>query len=362
MTRSPARTPLRWTLVGLLGSAVLSTSALTAAPAGAVPAKPASHASAGHRLHPDQFRGVNWADPRDNFADDEVVPSGLSTSDSYATTYAKATDITRDFRRKVGANTLRLPINPYSVGNDWWRSYRGAIDAATDHGFKVILSYWEGTGEDKEGTVDDPDAFWDMWATVVRAYRSDKRVYFEPMNEPHGYAEADWIDLAAQWLDTFPSVPRNRVFVSGSGYSDHVGGVCADPRLDGTYLALHNYAFWGQRTYEQWLADFQERIGGCADRTVLDELGVAMTTGIDYDDPRPTGNAETDNFVAFLRAATETVDELDMGAVYWPGLRTGDTYSLTTLRGEGTDLSLTVNNPSGLELVQQAWGRHSHRR
>ena len=36
------------------------------------------------------FRGVNWADPRDNYADDEVVPSGLSTADDYATTYRKA--------------------------------------------------------------------------------------------------------------------------------------------------------------------------------------------------------------------------------------------------------------------------------
>jgi Transposase DDE domain group 1 len=36
------------------------------------------------------FRGVNWADPRDNYAADAVVPSGLSISDSYATTYAKA--------------------------------------------------------------------------------------------------------------------------------------------------------------------------------------------------------------------------------------------------------------------------------
>ena len=37
-----------------------------------------------------EFRGVNWADPRDNYADDEVVPSGLSAQDTYATTYRKA--------------------------------------------------------------------------------------------------------------------------------------------------------------------------------------------------------------------------------------------------------------------------------
>ena len=37
-----------------------------------------------------QFDGVNWADPRDNFADDALVLSGLTASDSYATIKAKA--------------------------------------------------------------------------------------------------------------------------------------------------------------------------------------------------------------------------------------------------------------------------------
>ncbi|HEY7413799.1 MAG TPA: hypothetical protein VH593_01290, partial [Ktedonobacteraceae bacterium] len=27
---------------------------------------------------PNQFKGVNWADPRDNYANDQVVPTGLS--------------------------------------------------------------------------------------------------------------------------------------------------------------------------------------------------------------------------------------------------------------------------------------------
>src|SRR6476661_540848 len=89
------------------------------------------------------FRGVNWADPRDNYADDEVVPSGLSTTDDYRTTYRKATGIVGEFRKELKATTIRLPINPSSVGTTWWSSYRGAIDASVASGFKVILSYWE---------------------------------------------------------------------------------------------------------------------------------------------------------------------------------------------------------------------------
>src|SRR5437016_7539423 len=86
-----------------------------------------------------QFRGVNWADPRDNYANDAVVPSGLSTSDTYATTYAKASAIISGFATNLSANTVRLPINPYTVNGPFWRSYTGAIKAATDKGFKVIL-------------------------------------------------------------------------------------------------------------------------------------------------------------------------------------------------------------------------------
>src|SRR5829696_167372 len=52
-----------------------------------------------------EFRGVNWADPRDNYAADEVVPSGLDKGDDYRTTYAKASDIVLEFRQAVGANT-----------------------------------------------------------------------------------------------------------------------------------------------------------------------------------------------------------------------------------------------------------------
>src|SRR5437868_15266889 len=81
-----------------------------------------------------QFRGVNWADPRDNYANDPVVPSGLLTSDNYATTYAKASAILKGFATNLSANTVRLPINPYTVNGSFWNSYTGAIDAATHMG------------------------------------------------------------------------------------------------------------------------------------------------------------------------------------------------------------------------------------
>ena len=168
-----------------------------------------------------QWRGVNWADPRDNYAHDPVVPSGLSTSQSYRQVVKRATTIFEEFKTDLGANTVRLPINPWSVGTKWWKAYRGAIDAATKQGDKVILSYWEAddSTDGGDGKVDDLDAWNAMWDTVVKAYRKNKLVYFEPMNEPWGYAPADWISTCADWLARHPGVPRGRVIVSGTGFN-----------------------------------------------------------------------------------------------------------------------------------------------
>ncbi|MEW1833168.1 cellulase family glycosylhydrolase [Streptomyces sp. NPDC088196] len=341
MRTIPARTRLRATFVAVAIAAVTGTT-LAGSPASAAPSTNTS-----------QFKGVNWADPRDNYADDPVVLSGLSLSDSYAQTYAKATRVIAAFRANLGANTVRLPINPYTVNGSYWKSYRGVIDAATAQGFKVIVSYWEGTGANKDGFIDDPATYWPMWNTVVKAYQHNQRVYFEPMNEPHGYTDAEWADLAAKWLDTYSKVPRNRVFVSGAGYNDHVTTVCADPRLKGTYLSLHHYGFWKDyATYDQWVSDLKERLGDCANRTVADEFGAPMTTGLNYNVPTPT-----DNSVNFIQADTDTFRKLGMGSVYWPGLRTDDTYSIQKLIGDAARPWLVTTNQSGADRLAWAWGR-----
>ncbi len=235
-----------------------------------------------------EFRGVNWADPRDNYADDEVVPSGLSTEDDYRTTYDKASDIVLEFRHELKANTVRLPINPSSVGTDWWESYQGAIDAATRHGFKVILSYWEADNA-KDGRADDQAAFDAMWETVVAEYGKNPHVYFEIMNEPFGYTLDEWVSVADGWLDDHAQVPRKRVIVSGTGYNDDVTGVGAATELDGTLLSLHFYGFWADHTTEEeWKANLLPRIGSYGWRTLVSEAGSPMTTGLNY------GNHEGD--------------------------------------------------------------------
>lgn len=294
-----------------------------------------------------EYRGVNWADPRDNYAADEVVPSGLSTTDDYATTYRKSTGIVQEFRAELKANTIRLPINPSSVGTDWWRSYQAAIDASTANGFKVILSYWE-ANDAKDGRVDNPATYAAMWDTVVKKYGKNPKVYFEPMNEPFGYSLDEWVGVTTSWLDRHRNVPRGRVVISGTGYNDNVTGVAATPALNGTLLSLHFYGFWDDATTEaEWLANLRPRIGQYGWRTIIDEAGSPMTIGLNY------GNHEGNVSTSYLGALTQVAREQKMGIVYWPGLRDGDSYSMTTRVSEN---NLEVNSASGLAQLQWGWG------
>ena len=51
-----------------------------------------------------QFRGVNWADSRDNFQSGVLYVSGLSSSDTYSSALATGTSVMTQFESKLGAN------------------------------------------------------------------------------------------------------------------------------------------------------------------------------------------------------------------------------------------------------------------
>jgi hypothetical protein len=257
---------------------------------------------------------VNWADPDDNYNSGPVVPSGLSTGDSYQTVYRISTNTVAGFRENLGANTLRLPINPASVGTAWWNSYRAAIDAATAAGDKVILSYWDETSSN-DGVIDNTATWNQMWDTVTKDYGHNPRVYFEPMNEPYGYTAAQWIQICTQWLADHTSIPRDRVVISGTGYNDDVTPVGAASALDGTLLSLHFYGYWASYTTEaDWISNLLPRIGAYAYRTIIDEAGAPMTTGLNY------GAHNGNTYTSYLAATTDIARGMGMGLVYWPGL------------------------------------------
>ncbi|MET8763513.1 RICIN domain-containing protein [Lentzea sp. NPDC004782] len=297
-----------------------------------------------------QFRGVNWADQRDNFVNGVLYPSGLGASDTYSSAAAVADQVVGGLYSITGANTVRIPINEPTVAT-YWNTYTGAIDAALGKG-DVILAYWAYTG----GRPQNVGAFNQMWDKVIAKYGGNPNAYFEVINEPHGYSTSDLNNMYNGWLSRYSGVPRGRVILDGAGLAQNVPAVGNDRRLDGTLLAVHDYSFFaGYESETQWGDHIASYIGSYASRTIATEWGGAMGPGSKngvYFDPIdysiPSGSYMAD----YVRGVSAKLRSLGMGSVYWPGLRDGDWYSMTTR--SGTALSLT--NPTGLQRLRYAWG------
>ncbi|MEO7016764.1 MAG: cellulase family glycosylhydrolase [Leifsonia sp.] len=293
-----------------------------------------------------QFRGVNWADTRDNYNSGWAIPDGLASGDSYSTIHSIADSYITAFKNNLGANTVRLPINPPGVNSVWWGRYKGAIDAALSDGMNVILSAW--TESNTTGTITNMSDWNTMWNTVVNDYGSNSNVYFEPLNEPFGYSSSQWISICSSWLSAHSSVPRGRVIISGTGYNDNVTSVGAASALNGTLLSLHFYSTWASSTQESdWVSNLDGRIGAYQSRTIIDEFGGPMTTGINY-----LANHNGQLVQSYFAAVTDTARSTGMGTVVWAGLKTGDNYSMESHNGS----SLSNNNSSAVTQVRWGWG------
>ena len=303
-----------------------------------------------------QFRGVNWADSRDNFQAGVLYVSGLSSSDTYASALATGTGVMDQFVSKLGANAVRMPINEATVST-FWSTYTGAIDAVLAKG-KVVLGYWDSA---KSNKPPDMNAFWNMWKTVVDKYGSSDSAYFEIFNEPNMYSKNDLVTLYTSWLTQFSTVPKGRVILDGTGNAQNVPDIGQVSSLDGCLLAVHDYSFFGSDTWtteSQWVSQFQGEVGSYSDRTVCTEWGGPMSPGskngisygsLDYSQP------PTNYFEAYVRGMSSQLRSWNMGSFYWPGLRDGDWYSMMTRSGTGANVQLTVSNQSGLAQLQNAW-------
>jgi endoglucanase len=300
------------------------------------------------------FRCVNWADPGDNFQAGVLQPSGLiAATDSYATVVAKSNAILSGFQTVLGANSIRIPINEATVVTNtaWWNAYKGIVDAALGKNMKVMIAYW-GQAGNGGGKPADLNVFFTMWQAVVDAYGSNDLVYFDVMNEPWAYSPTDFINLVVQWMGKYPSVPANRIVVAGNYNDSNVNQQGADARLAGCLLSVHIYAIGSTDANEaHWTSALATAVGPYASRTIVSEYGNDMTTGIDYG-----GAINGSAAIAYVQGITSQIRASGMGSCYWPGLRNGDTYSITQLNGMGTNLSLSVTNASGLARIQSAWG------
>ena len=312
--------------------------------------------AAGASATTNQFRGVNWADPGDNFQSGVLYVSGLSSSDTYSSALATGTSVMTQFVSKLGANAVRMPINEATVSG-YWATYTGAIDAVLSKG-SVILCYWDSAKTNKPA---DMTAFWSMWKTVIDKYGGNANAYFEIFNEPNMYSTTDLISLYSSWLTQFPTVPKSRVLLDGTGDAQNVPNIGSASALDGCLLAVHDYSFFGSDTMtsaSQWASQFKGEVGNYSDRTVCTEWGGPMSPGskngvsygsLDY------SKSPTNYFEAYIQGMSSQLRAWNMGSFYWAGLKDGDWYSMTTRSGTGSSLVLSVPNQSGLAELQNAW-------
>ncbi len=301
------------------------------------------------------FHCFNWADKGDNFQAGVLQPSGLSSSDSYATVKAKSDAILAGFQTVLKANAIRIPINEATIVTNpsWWTAYKGIFDSAIGKNMQVIVAYW-GQAGNNGGKPADVNVFYTMWQAVIDAYLSSDLVYFDIMNEPWAYSPTAFIDFAAQWLAKFPTVPKNRVIVAGNYNDSDVNQQGADPRLAGCLLSLHAYPSSSKTnttTDQGWRDYIKSKVGSYYSRVIVTEWsGAPMSTGVDY-----SGAINGDVNMAYLVGVAGQIKDYGMGSCWWAGLETGNTYAIANVTGTGTNLSISVTNASGLARIQAAW-------
>src|ERR1022692_1087019 len=87
------------------------------------------------------------------------------------------------------------------------------------------------------------------------------------------------------------------------------------------------------------------RIGSYTGRTIIDEFGAPMTTGINY-----LANHNGAHYQSYFAAVTDLARSDGIGTAYWAGLKTGDSFSMEAHHRSG----LVDNNSPG--ATQLRWG------
>lgn len=285
--------------------------------------------------------GGNWADDGDNFQDGVIYPTGITSSTTTTQAAAMADTIAAD-DASVGINLIRIGINTATVSGNWAVA-QAYINELTAKGMYVDLACWDGS--DKDGVINDFNAWKSMWLTVDGVYGGNDMIYYEPFNEPHGYTTAALEANVYTPFLGFISKRQDHIILDGTGYANDVTAIGADSSYNGCLLGIHIYpTWWGQYTTESgWESALATHVGSYASRTIMTEMGAPATTGINYDSP--SGNVD----VCFIRGICAEVFNLGMGMVYWPAHRAGDTFHLFNSPGGG------VANQSMIDQLQGGW-------
>jgi hypothetical protein len=140
---------------------------------------------------------------------------------------------------------------------------------------------------------------------------------------------------------------QQRILLDGTGYADHLAGIGSDSALSGCDLALHIYPYWdtNNTTVGDWESYLNSRIGGYQSRATITEMGAPATTGLNFQ------SSSSDYNICFIQGVAEEVYNLQIGLVYWPMWKDGDSYRLFDDTDDGD-----WTNPSLIYELQDWWG------
>lgn len=322
---------------------------------------------------PGEVRGVSWSDPRDNYNPAQIVPAGLKLGDPPQRA-AEVADAVATRTLSVGANVVRLGINPPTVADpNWWPTYREAVRTLARRGVSVILCAWEQSpdvqgqgrrahnGRFGAGTVESYAA---MWRAVHDDFADEPNVLgYELLNEPFGYRGKldEYVrDMRALIAAMGGDLRGKRILVAGLGYSDDVQGIRNAFPEPHVWFAYHVYPNWfggeaGQTlfTRERYATEIAAKLKGVESRTVITEFG--CWGGGEYDYARPSAeqvNLNAKRHVAYLHGVADACERLNLGSIYWFG------DARETRRRRGYDLFAEDGKPldeDRMAEVRRAW-------
>ncbi|WP_306581322.1 glycoside hydrolase family 5 protein [Dokdonella sp.] len=195
---------------------------------------------------PAQFRGTNIGNMTmiysqcDNGGNGPVPDVSFHTFDSrlvdyYANKGMKALRV--EFAWECMQKELNGPIPAVANGN--YKTYFDTVKALADYasnvkGMQVVLTPWASTagggvcGACYKGQLISPAPgaavnsthFADFWTKMANHFKSNPKVAFDLINEPHDMSTMDWFSIAQVAVTAIRATgATNRIYVPGNGYT-----------------------------------------------------------------------------------------------------------------------------------------------
>ena len=291
----------------------------------------------------DFMDGCNWADSRDNYVNGIIVLSGTQTWHTEAVHKAKAKQLA-GYAKNRGMNSIRVPCNPDTIANSGqWGKFQERVSGMTGEDVNVLICHWDGAGSNKDGELDDRDDWDTMWQTIDTKYKWWNKVYFSPFNEPFGLGKNTLANLQGDFLDDTVK-PKGKVLINGTGYDDNVKEIAEFSRFNGCGFSQHIYPWYANHsTNAKWREEVKNRVGSSYySRTVVTEFGNQTISSRDYQ-----SGSTGDGSVEFVRGVTQACKGTNMGCMWWPGWRDGDSFRAW----EGTNAD-TARNESLFDRLE----------